>query len=116
MRITTTLTGVSLAFVLTGCGTAVEKDGVTVWCKNRDATINHSSSHIDVRPASVNLCAGYKLTLKLVPPVATGMARTKQPTLGGPDDWLDRDNVGAFIEVTPRDDTSTGPHEVWRRD
>ena len=106
MRITTALAGVSLVFGLAGCGITKESDGVTVRCSNRHANVNHASSHLDQRPDTIKLCTGFMLTLELHPPLPDNTAHTRQPGTGN--DWLDQDNVGAFIYLTPPEGTSVG--------
>ena len=107
MKVTTALAGVSFAFVLTGCGTVKVSDGVTVRCRDRHANINHASAHLDVRPETIELCTGFTLTLELHPPLASGSARTKQEP-GSGNDWLDQQNSGESIVLTPPNGTPTG--------
>lgn len=78
-----------MSAVLIGC---VEDAGPG--CRDQEVTVNHEAAYLSARPEHVmDICPGNTLTLKLMPPLEAGAARSA-PARENPDDaaWLSGSN------------------------
>lgn len=63
-------------------------------CHDRTVTLNHRAASLDAHPEYVEICAGNLLTIKIVPPVGVGEAKTKDdPSNPVAAPWITKDNA-----------------------
>jgi hypothetical protein len=106
MRTAIGVLGLSLAALIAACGTTVVADGQQVRCRNRTINVVQAPGELRVSQELVDMCRGYSLTLRTVPPVDVNRARTRQPSGSSRRaSWLDSDaNENGEMVITVPDE------------
>jgi hypothetical protein len=79
------------AVVVAGCGTVEFHNGERVRCSHRTVTVNHEAAYLRASPEIVDVCRGYTLSVRSVPPVGPEQLRTREDRGRNPEpaEWLD---------------------------